>query len=163
MKRALAALALCGGLIGGVAGPASATPPAPTGPVSGTERFDFGNGCIIALQEFNLSLQGQGNKSGTLTISGCAGGGSTAENPAPRGGIVFNGTFVFTAVNGATLTGTALGSLSPSQFVDLTLSVQSGTRQLKNLKEHQLRFESTDFNPQASGSRDPITGTLTSE
>ncbi len=153
MKRALAVLALCVGLVGSVAGPASAAGGQArqlTGvDVTGTFETALDLSCdVITRATFDLTFTGKGARAGTLSITGCI---------EPFGGsgrfrFLEGGTFVLTASNGATTTGTASGPIRGQAGKDfgnlpleLTLTVQSGTKQFKSLEGTQFSLTSTDF------------------
>jgi hypothetical protein len=138
------------GLVAGVALPASAAPSrAPaglvkqaTGPASGSEMFEFGtNGCSFVFEQFDLTVETQTGPV-TLRVSGCVDSG-------PRG-FTFSGTFVLTARNGATLTGTATGPAGnpPLSFV---LTAESGRKQFKRLVGSQFRLFAPNFFGSLSG------------
>ena len=134
------------GLMTGMASPASAAPErAPqglvrqaTGPASGLEMFEFGvNGCSFVFEQFDLTVETQAGPA-TLHVSGCVefGGGAT--------GFAFDGTFVLTAKNGATLTGTATGPAG-GQTLDFVLTAENGTKQFKRLVGSQFRLSAPSF------------------
>ena len=112
----------------------------PTGPVSGTEFFDFEtNGCPFVFQEVSLTISG--STPGTLNLEGCVDLDETGT------GFPFNGTFVLTDANGTTFTGTATGLVFGSEEVplDLTLTVLTTTSDDKSTVGSQLSLTSPDF------------------
>lgn len=156
MRRAVAALTLCVGLICGVAGPASAATgqekQLTRGTLGGTfERDQTGVSfpqCFRIQRSggtFDLTFTENGGRVGTLSISGCL----SRTGGSGRFLQLNEGTFVFTASNGATLTGTADGLLAGGfpglPALRLTLTVESGTKQFKSLAGDQFNLLSSDF------------------
>ncbi len=128
----------------------TATATLPTGPVTGTEFFDFGtNGCSFVFQEFSFTISG--TTPGTLDLEGCVG--------EQEIGFTFDGTFVLTDANGTKFTGTATGSIFESEAVplDLTLTVVTTTSADKSLVGSQLSLTSPDFGGDDTRT---LTGTL---
>ena len=125
----------------------------PTGPVSGTESFEFQtNGCAFVFEQISLTISG--TTPGTLNLEGCV---DSAEL-----GFTFDGSFVLTDANGTTFTGTATGTVFRFEEVplDLTLTVVSTTSDDKSTVGSQLSLTSPDFQPGEPGAISTLTGTL---
>lgn len=141
------------GFMTGMALPASATPTTmprglveqATGQVSGTEVFEFGaNGCPFVYEQFDLTVETQAGPA-TLHVSGCVESGRGGPT-----GFIFDGTFVLTAKNGATLTGTATGPIGGRN--DFVLTADNGTKQLRRLIGSQFRlFANPNFFQSGNG------------
>jgi hypothetical protein len=150
----------------GIGTASAATPAAPpggqaapitnqvSGTVSGTTWYRFGaQGCSFVYQEFDITyLAEQGRRqTGSLQIQGCVG------FDAPSG-FSQDGTFVLTAPNGAVLTGSVSGEIFGGGLaLDLTLQVESGTRNFRRLTG-EIRLTSFDFFPSTEPAS--FTGTL---
>ena len=99
--------------------------------------FEFGtNGCSFVFEQFDLTVETQTGPV-TLRVSGCVDfGGPTT--------FTFDGTFVLTARNGATLTGTATGPAG-NDPLDFVLTAESGTKQFKRLAGSDFRLFAPTF------------------
>lgn len=134
------------------AGPGAVASDKLAGPFRGTHHYELRvKGCLI-YEEFVLTSLGDGGRSQTVSISGCVDG--------PQGDFefTFRGSFVLTARNGATLTGTVTGDVRPlsaGATLALTLHVDHGTRQLRNLTG-DIGVTSFDFFPETTA----LTGTI---
>jgi hypothetical protein len=155
VPRLLAAVLLAAGLVTGAAGPVSADAGVSkqvTGSVSGTQSFTVGaNGCWFVYEEFHLTVAGA--RPGKLEVSGCV----NQLSPFPNERYTYEGNFVYVAHNGAALTGSVSGPLlTDTVRLDLVLTVESGTKQLRNVVGAMFRLTSLDFSPQLTN----LTGTL---
>jgi hypothetical protein len=124
-----------------------------SGDFDGTTTWEFfEQGCSFVHQAFDVTYTVDAHHTGSLHVDGCVDFTATFD-------FTYAGTFVLTAPNGATLTGTATGD-DAAAGIHMTLTVAHGTKNFTHVTGTIAATGSWHNEPPDTLGHGPASGTL---